>query len=259
MTFGSEPIHPTKPKPTLLIVEDNLDVRAYLRDHLNDRYLIREAGNGREALEEAREAPPDLVLSDVMMPEMDGAELCRVLKTDEMLRDIPVVLLTARAGEQERIEGLHTGADDYIEKPFNIDELHARVANLLESRRQLREQYRREIVMAPTNVIMTSEAEAFYEKARATVEEHMSDGNFYANRFADEMHMSASTLTRKLKEATGLAPAAFIRRMRLERAAQLFAQDGGLTIQEVAREVGYRDAGHFSRMYREHFGAAPGE
>ncbi len=241
----------------MLIVEDNAEVRAYLRRHLGGGYRLEEARDGVEALEKIRAERPDLVVSDVMMPRMDGAALCRILKADDELSDLPVILLTARAGETERVKGLRLGADDYVEKPFSMLELKARIRNLIASRCALRERYRREVVMQPTGVTVSSEDEAFYEQARAVVERHMQHSNFDVEFFASEMQMSRSHLTRRLKAVTGLTPARFVQEMRLQRAAQLLRQNAGRHVYEVAEAVGYGNAAHFSKLFCERFGTPP--
>lgn len=241
--------------PMVLVVEDNAEVCAFLRGHLAAEYRVEEARHGAEALDAIRNSRPDLVVSDVMMPEMSGTELCRRLKADEALADVPIILLTARAGEAERIGGLNTGADDYIEKPFSVEELKARMRNLIESRAGLRERYGRSVRMEPTGLDITPEDETYYERARAVAEEHLRDRAFTTERFAEAMGASKSTLNRKLKDATGLTPAAFIRRLRLERAAQLL--EAGRNVSETADAVGYDSAEHFSRLFREYHGTTP--
>ena len=248
--------------PTVLIVEDNADVRTYLWNQLSEDYDIQEAENGEEALDRARAESPDLILSDVMMPDVDGVELCRRLKDDDALRDVPVLLLTAKAGEEAEVEGLEAGADAYVEKPFSMETLRARIQSLLDNRAALRDQYRDEVTMAPSGVSVTPEEEKFYEEARAVVEAHIGDSAFDVGMFVSEMGRAVQTksqLRRKLKAATGFTPGKFIRYMRLERAAQLLEQDQGLYVYEVADAVGYRDADYFSRRFREQFGVSPSQ
>ena len=262
----SEKTAPTKPKrpedsgaPDILIVEDNADVRAYLQDRLASTYCVREAQDGLGALDHIYDHRPDLVVSDIMMPEMDGIQLCRTLKEDERFSDIPVILLTAKAGEADEVEGLGVGADAYIEKPFEIDVLEAQIRNLIAGRQELRQRFSREVTMQPTGITVTREEEAFCKKARGVVEKHLGEPDFTVERFAQDMYVSKSTLGRKLKAATSLTPSTFIRQLRLERAAQLLGQDPMRRVSEVATAVGYRDADHFSKVFREHFGAAPSE
>jgi len=248
--------------PTVLVVEDNADVRTYLRNQLSGPYRIEEARDGAEALDTARAEAPDLILSDVMMPDVDGVELCRRLKDDDALRDVPVLLLTAKAGEEAEVEGLDAGADAYVEKPFSMETLRARIQSLLDNRAALRDQYRDEVTMAPNGVSVTPEEEKFYEEARAVVEAHIGDRAFDVGMFVSEMGSAIQNrgqLRRKLKDATGFAPGKFIRHMRLERAAQLLEQDQDLYVYEVADAVGYRDADYFSRRFREQFGVSPSQ
>jgi signal transduction histidine kinase/DNA-binding response OmpR family regulator len=255
----SEGDAPRPNAPTLLIVEDDAEMRRYLRTHLAEDYRIEHAGNGAEALAAVRNERPGLVVSDVMMPEMSGDELCQRLKADDDLGDLPIILLTAKAGEDERIHGIECGADAYVEKPFSMSELKARIAHLIEGREDLRERFSREIVMQPEGVSVTPEEEAFYEQARGVVEAHIGESDFTVGQFANEMAVSRSTLRRKLKAATDRTPGRFVREMRLARAAQMLEQDEALTVAEVAHAVGYRSADHFARIFRERFGASPSE
>jgi signal transduction histidine kinase/DNA-binding response OmpR family regulator len=250
---------PADDRPTILVVEDNADVRAYLRNQLTEGYCIQEAEDGKTALYRAREEPPALILSDVMMPEMDGVGLCRRVKSDDTLRDVPVLLLTAKTGDGAEVEGLDAGADAYVEKPFSMETLRARIQNLIESRAALREKYRDEITIAPSGVSVTPEAEKFYEEARAVVEAHIDASGFTVEQFAGAMSVSRSTLRRRLKDATGQTPGEFVRHLRLERAAQLLREDADLRVYEVADAVGYESPDHFGRLFREHFGISPSE
>ena len=245
-------------RPTILIVEDHADVGAYLRAHFAASYQVGEARNGREALEQVRTHPPDLILCDVMLPEMDGLDLCRRLREDEALRSIPILLLTARADASDAVAGFAAGADDYVRKPFDMAELQARVSRLVASRRQLREQFSREIVMQPTGVVIKAEAEAFYESIRRIVERHLSHSHFSVEALAEEAGLTKSTLTRHLRAATGLTPGAFIRLLRLEHAARRLAQGAG-NVSTVAHAVGYADVDHFTRIFYAHFGVAPSQ
>jgi len=247
---------PTNGRPTILIVEDNADVRTYLRNQLADGYCIQEAQDGEEALDCAHTEPPDLILSDVMMPEIDGVELCRRVKSNEALRDVPVLLLTAKAGEEAEVEGLDAGADAYVEKPFSMETLRTRIQNLLESRTALREKYRDEVTMEPSGVSVTPEEEKFYDEARAVVEAHIDEPGFTVEQFAGEMSVSRSTLRRRLKNTTDHTPSEFVRHLRLERAAQLLRKDPDLRVYEVAYAVGYESPDHFSQLFREHFGVS---
>ena len=244
--------------PTVLLVEDNADVRAYLRAHLAPAYRLLESANGADALEQAQTHKPDLILSDVMMPEMDGTELCRRLKASAALRDVPVILLTARADEASQIDGLRLGADDYIEKPFSVEALKARIDNLLATRRALRVQYSREVVVQPRAVTAPSADEAFLDNVQDVVERHLGWSGFTADVFAREVGLSKSQLGRKLRALTGTSPAAFVREFRLQRAAQMLMRKTGI-VAEVAYAVGFNDVDHFGKLFKKKFGVPPSQ
>ena len=238
--------------PLVLLVEDNEDMRLYVGSILADDYRLVEAKDGREALARAREAWPDLVISDIMMPRMDGLELCRTLKTDENTSHIPIVLLTAKGSEEAQVIGLETGADDYITKPFSSAVLLARISNLLESRRLLRERFSRSTIPDPEEVTVTSTDERFLQKAMDVLEENMGDYNFDVDAFAGEMLMSRSSLYRKIKALTGHSPSVFIRSIRLKRAAFLL-ESGQLSVSEIAYRVGFLDMSYFSTCFKNQF------
>ena len=242
--------------PVILIVEDNADVRAFLREELEAHHQIVEAADGEAGLEAAQRHAPDLVLSDVMMPKLDGYTLCRKLKEDERLRHVPVVLLTAKAAEEDTLQGLACGADDYLAKPFSAEALKARVANLLASRRQLRAQFSREVVVQPSGVVVASDEEAFLERVLHVIEDQMQESEFGVEALAEAVGVSARQLRRRVKAVTGESPGALVRRMRLERAAQ-FLEAGAGTVAEVGYRVGFESASHFSKAFRAHFGHAP--
>ncbi len=242
--------------PKILIVEDNADVRGYLRSHLAAFYHIVEAADGEDGLAKARAVGPDLVISDVMMPKMDGVALCKALKTDEHLNHVPVILLTAKADEASKMEGLKTGADDYLTKPFNAKELITRVENLIEIRRLLRQRFSGEVVIGPSEIAVPSAEAEFVERVRAVVEQHMGNSNFGVEWLADEAGMSVRNLRRRLKAATGLSPGGYVRMMRLERAKQLLAQQAG-TVSEIAYQVGFQDPDYFSRLFKQTVGVPP--
>lgn len=243
-------------KATVLIVDDNADVRRYLRGHLINKYEIREAANGKIGLEKARQEVPDLIISDVMMPDMDGFELCAAVKSDAVLNHIPVILLTAKASDESKLEGLETGADDYIYKPFNAEELLLRVENLIAVRRLLQQRFTQYVVMQPEEVTVQSADAAFLEQVRATVEAEMGNSHFGVAMLADAMALSERQLYRKLESLLNVSPAGFIRTMRLQRAAQLLEQQAG-NISEVAYAIGFNNPKYFSRLFRQVFGVTP--
>jgi signal transduction histidine kinase/DNA-binding response OmpR family regulator len=242
----------------VLIVEDNADVRSYVRRLLTPRYRVVEAQDGNEGLEAVKLHHPDLVIADVMMPRRSGFDLCRDLKADEALSHLPVVLLTAKADRESRHEGLEVGADAYLAKPFDAEELLLRVENLIELRSQLRARYSDTVVVQPTEVEVSSRDAAFLEHIHEVVEEHLDDPSFGVERLAQEVNLSTRQLQRRLRTTTDLSAAAFIRKMRLERAAQLLEQDAGL-VSQIAYRVGYQNADAFSRVFRQVFGVPPSE
>ncbi len=243
---------------TVLVVEDHGETRAYLRERLQASCRVLEAEDGKTGLQIARNRLPDLVISDVVMPGVDGHELCRVLKTDKRTGHIPVILLTARASDESRIEGLATGADDYLVKPFRACELAARVENLIETRRKLRDRYSRKLTLQPSRVEATSCDQAFLKKAAALVDAHLGEKQFDVYAFASEMGLSRRQLHRKIKALTGQGPAQLIRDFRLKRAASLLEQRAG-TVAEIAYAVGFQKPRHFSDLFRARFGRNPSE
>jgi signal transduction histidine kinase/ligand-binding sensor domain-containing protein/DNA-binding NarL/FixJ family response regulator len=249
---------PAGGKPVVLIVEDNADLRAYIREYLEADYAVQEAGNGKEGYDQATEIVPDLVISDIMMPQMNGMELCRALKQDVRTSHVPVILLTARAGTDSKIEGLEIGADDYVTKPFEAKELGARVRNLIEQRRLLRKKFSAGVVLKPGEVAVTSLDDALLKRSMEIIEKNIGDENFGVDDLAREACLSRSHLNRKLHALTNLAPAEFIRYVRLQRAHELLEKNAG-TIAEVAYQVGFASPSYFSTCFRERFGFPPSE
>ena len=203
---GLEPSEGLKEKTVILVVEDNTDVRTYIRQHLEPLYKVVEASDGAEGVEVALETIPDLIISDVMMPNMDGYELCRILKNDIHTSHVPVILLTAKASQEHKIEGLETGADDYLIKPFDSKELLIRVKNLIELRRQLQERYRQEFLMQPKEATIVSMDDQFLKSACDVVEDRMSDPELDVEKLSREMAMSRRNLHRKLRALVGKTP-----------------------------------------------------
>lgn len=255
---GRRPTEDTRPahRATVLLVEDNADVRAYVRGHLEHDYEIYEAGDGLEGLAKAREIQPDLVIADVMMPRMDGFALTRAIRSDEDLNHIPIVLLTAKADLESRVEGLEEGADDYLPKPFDAEELLARVESLIEIRRLLRERFSGEVLLGPRDIAVPSEDALFLERIREVTEAQMTHPNFGVDQLADEVALSPRQLQRRLKKLTNLSAAGYIRMMRFARAAQLLEQEAG-SISEIAYRVGYKDVDHFSKVFKQIYKVVP--
>ena len=243
-------------KPVLLLVEDNADMRAYIRNHLSATHRVLEAEDGVDGFNTAADLIPDLIISDVMMPKMDGYQLCEKLKNDERTSHVPVILLTAKSSGESKVEGLELGADDYLIKPFDARELQARVKNLIEQRHRLRERFGKEIKLQPRDIAITSTDERFLERAIAVVEEHISEAEFDVETFSRKVGMSRKHLHRKLKALTDQAPSEFIRTLRLQRAAQLLEKHAG-NVTEVAYEMGFNSLSHFAKAFKEQFGALP--
>ncbi len=245
-------------KMQILIVEDNPDMRIYIRDCFDSRYDIIEAGDGKAGFDTATNTMPDLIISDLMMPEMDGIELCKQLKTDERTSHIPVILLTALASVEDRIRGLETGADDYIAKPFNRQELQTRTQNLIYQRIKLIERFSKSVRLEPKDIAITSIDEQFIKKLIERIEKNLSDPDFSIEALIDEANLSRSQLHRKLKALTGMSATEFIRSIRLKRAAQLLEQHYG-TIAETVYAVGFNNLSYFSKCFQKQFGSTPKE
>ncbi len=243
-------------KPVLLLVEDHADMRQFIRHDLESCYRVLEADNGLDALALAAEEPCDLIISDVMMPEMNGIDLCKRLKQDERTSHIPVILLTARSSYAHRIEGLEIGADDYITKPFHTRELEIRVHNLIQSRKLLRERFSRQIKVEPKEITITPTDERILQRALDCMEKHMDDPEYDVDSFSREMGMSRVGLYNKLKALTDQSVQEFMFSLRLKRAAQLL-KDSDLTITQVSFQVGFKDSSHFTKLFKKQFGVPP--
>ena len=252
-------------QPVLLIVEDNADMRTYIRSYLDKSYHVFEADNGKSGLELAVEQVPDLVISDVMMPGMDGFELCEKIKTDERTSHIPVILLTAKAGSESRIEGLETGADDFITKPFDADELLVRIRNLIEQRRKLQQRFLKNAeklglsgLMGLPDSGMNSMDQQFLKKAINTVNDHLADEGFSIEQLEQLMNVSKMQLYRKLKALVNLSPIEFIRSVRLSHAARMIREKSG-NIAQIAYAVGFNNPSYFAESFKKQFGVLPSE
>ncbi|MBI4429179.1 MAG: response regulator [Ignavibacteriales bacterium] len=243
--------------PLVLIIEDNADMRHYMRTYLDD-FRVIEAANGEEGVEKAVETIPDLIISDVMMPKMDGFALSEKLKTDERTSHIPVILLTAKAGKEHRIEGLETGADDYVTKPFEPKELQVRIKNLIEQRKKLREKFRKEGTFRLKEIAITTADERFLNRAMEVIEAHLADQTFTSESFAEEMYVSRMQLHRKIRALTDLSPWQFVRKVRLHRAADLLRKRVG-NVSDIAYQIGYDSPSRFAEAFREEFGKTPSE
>lgn len=258
-TARTEPTEATATdQPHVLIIEDNPEVNAYIRTLLAETYRVSTAFDGRQGLEMAHRLLPDLIVSDVMMPELDGISLCNQLKTQLETSHIPIILLTARTGLIFRIEGLETGADDYLTKPFHPDELKLKIRNTLEARRKLWENFARLRDFEPTELKLSSPDDRFLEKLMQTVEKHIENPDFSIEQFAEELAVSRPLLFTKIKALTNQTPNNFLKTIRLKRAAQLL-QLNQMNISEIAYQVGFRDARYFSKCFQKEYGQTPTE
>jgi signal transduction histidine kinase/ligand-binding sensor domain-containing protein/DNA-binding response OmpR family regulator len=248
-----------KSKPLILIVEDNYDLRTFLMQSMKNDFRLLGAENGKEGLEMAKKFTPDLIISDVMMPVMDGLELCSRLKKEIHTSHIPVILLTAKAMIDHWIEGLETGADDYIPKPFNLKILHLKIVNLIESRRKLRLLFGRNGNPSPEQSTTNPIDEQFLAKAYHIVENNIQAENFTVDLFAREMAVSKSLLFKKLKALTGHSITDFINLYKLGKAASMIVADPKVNISEIAFQTGFNDPKYFSRIFRKVFGVSPSD
>ena len=254
------PFDEEEEEPLAVVVEDNSDLRRYISGRLEGIFNVVEARNGKEALEIALEHVPDILVSDVMMPEMDGFALCEKLKADERTSHIPIILLTARADQASRIRGLETGADDFICKPFDAQELIVRMNNLVAQREKLKTFYKKEIELSKQGEVreILSMDQKFIRKAIAVVEENLSATDFNTKTFAKQMNLSRTQLHRKLKALVDKPATGFIRTIRLNKAAKLIAANSD-TVSQIAYEVGFNSLPYFTKCFREQFGVNPSE
>jgi signal transduction histidine kinase/AraC-like DNA-binding protein len=244
-------------RPLILVAEDHLDMRRYIVSLLKPHFEVEVAENGYQALVQARQSIPDLVISDWMMPEMDGMALLENLRLDRSTQHIPLIMLTAKAEVESKLEGIRTGAEAYLAKPFHPSELVAVVRNLLAMRERMRERFRLEI-LHPDKVKATSYEDQFAADLKKVMEKHLMDEQFGVESLADSMAMSRRTLVRKLTAMTGQAPVKFIRAYRLERGLQML-RDHGIPIWEVAVKTGFGSASYFTKCFKDHYGMSPRE
>jgi DNA-binding response OmpR family regulator len=241
--------------PTLLVVDDSADLRRYIRDHFAPRFRVFEAGDGAEGIALARRHLPDVVLSDVMMPGTDGYELVRVLREGVETDFLSIILLTARAGEDQRLQGLERGADDYLVKPFDMRELDARVRNLIAARRRLRDRFSRPSATARSAGPLTAD-QAYVARVREVIQRGLADPAFGVGELADAVSQDRSHLFRRVKALFGESPSDLIRRMRVEEGERLLA-DGSATVTDVAYAAGFNSLSYFCRCFQAVYGVTP--
>ena len=240
----------------VLIVEDNPDVRNYISELLKTEYKVIEASDGEEGILNARDEIPDLIITDVMMPGMDGFQFSTQIRSDMKTSHIPIIMLTAKAGLDDKIEGLETGIDAYITKPFSAKELRVRVRNLIYQREQLRKRFSKSTIIKPSEVTVVSMDQEFLEKTIKVIEQNFEDPKFSIEKLADEVNMSLSQLNRKLNALVAQPAGQLIRSLRLQRAADLLRQNAD-TVAGICYKVGFNDQGYFGRVFKRQFGISP--
>ncbi|MGB7394623.1 MAG: response regulator, partial [Pricia sp.] len=245
-------------KKRILIVEDNPEISGYLIEHFESSFNVLQASNGKKALKQAKKYIPDIIISDVMMPEMDGLEMLKNLKNDPDLSYIPVILLTARTANLYEFKGIDIGAQDYITKPFSIKILKGKVDNILCTREKYKQYYRNRMVNEPSTVSLPNSEQKFLDDITNIVLQNLMNEDFSVKRLVREMGMSQSSCYKRLKELTGRSAVQFIRDVRLKRAGELL-KDDRYNISEVAVMVGINDAQYFRKKFKEHFGCTPSE
>jgi DNA-binding response OmpR family regulator len=241
----------------ILVVEDQIEVRKYIQRVLKSTYTVVEAKDGKEGIEKAKEIIPDLIVSDIMMPQKDGYELCRELKKDIKTSHIPIILLTAKALEENVIQGLETGVDDYVTKPFNSKVLCARIKNLIDLRRQLQLKIQRQKMLLPSEIPVSSLDDQFLKKFQDIIEENLDDADFTIDILCVKLDMGRSTLFKKIGALTGQTPNQFILSYRLERAAQILRKDKSRNVTDVALDVGFESPAYFSKCFKDKFHQSP--
>jgi signal transduction histidine kinase/DNA-binding response OmpR family regulator/ligand-binding sensor domain-containing protein len=245
-------------KPRLLVIEDNQDLRNYVKENLSDIFSVVTADNGTTGLSMAFTIMPDLIITDIMMPGIDGMRLCKQLKNNEITSHVPVIMLTARAAEKDKLEGLMAGADDYIMKPFSIVELKTKVTNMLRMRERLRARYSGFRGIDDESAENLSVDDLFMNRLLTVINDNISDFRLDVAFLQERMGMSRVHLTRKLKLLTGISPGVLIRNIRMEKAADLISHHSG-NITEVANRIGMSNPSHFTRVFRKHYGISPKE
>ncbi len=244
---------------SVLIVEDNADMRGFIKSELKKEYYVIEAGDGLEGLKKAKEFMPDLIVCDVMMPNMDGIELCEQIKSNIETSHIPFILLTAKVDLETKYEGIETGADDYISKPFEMEYLQIRIKNLLESREKLRKLFQKSNILEPSAVTVTSVDEKFMKTLMEAINEGISDSGFSINTLESKLAMSHAKFYRKIKSLTGQSGQELLMNMRMKRAYQILSENKGLRIAEVAYTVGFTNPKYFSKCFKETYGYPPSD
>ena len=243
-------------KPTLLLVEDNDDFRFYIKDNLKSHFNVIEAEDGKKGWQKALSQHPNLIVSDISMPEMNGIDLCLKIKNDKRTSHIPVILLTALMGEEQQLKGLETGASDYMTKPFNFEILQSKIRNILSQQEYMRKTYQKQLEVKPTEMEVESPDEQFIKKVVLLIDNNIANPNFSIEELSSEMFMSRYTLYKKILAMTGKTPNELVRSMRLKRAAQLL-ETGHFTISQIAHKVGFKSQKYFVKSFKAEFDTIP--
>jgi len=254
----SETTKSQEDKSLILIVEDNFEVRNYIKENLEQNYRIDQAVNGEDGIKKAIEIIPDLIITDVMMPKIDGLELCTKLKNDQRTSHIPIIILTAKADEQNKLDGLQIGADEFLAKPFSPRELEIRVGNLIHIRQLLTEKYKEISVIKSEDVKANPIDKEFLDKVFELIKKHLEDNQFSVQKLADELAISVSQLNRKLNALINQSAGKLIRSTKLDYAAKLLEKNAG-NITEIAYRIGFSDISSFTNSFKEKFGYPPSE
>lgn len=253
--YSDPEVKPEKHIISLLVVDDNKEFRTFLQHELSEKYNILVAANGKEGLNTARKDLPDLVITDVMMPEMSGTELCRLLKNDIQISHIPVILLTAKASDNAQIEGFEAGADAYITKPFNMDILLLRIRHLIEQQEQRKSLFKNTVVINPEAITSTNVDEELIKKALGHIEKNIANTSYSVELLSKDMFMDRTGLYRKLVAIVGQTPTEFIRSVRLKKAAKML--ESGIQVSEVSERVGFTTTSYFAKCFQDEFGVKP--
>ena len=256
--IDDKPEDPEGNLPLLLFVDDNSDIRQFIREGFQNDFRIIEAADGQQGYDIAIASLPDMVVSDIIMPNLDGTSLCKALKDNPLTSHIPVVLLTAKSTSEDELAGFEKGADAYIAKPFKLEILRAKLKNIYLFREKLRQNFKKEMILQPKDITVTSADEDFLKKAVGCVELHLSEASFNVEELVREMHISRSKLYLKIKALTGLSTSEFIRNIRLKRAIQLL-EKSDYTIKEIMYMTGFNTASYFSKCFKKQYGVVPSE
>ena len=246
---------------TILVVEDNLELLMLMKQLLSRKYKVETARHGREAVELIEKTELDLIISDVMMPVMDGYELVKYVKNSVGYRHLPIIMLTAKTQETDKMDALTVGADEYMTKPFKMKELLLRIDNMIANRQRITREFKQQSIeeVKVKNVTMPSPDNEFLEKAMTCVHNHLDDSDYDRDSFASDMGMSASSLYNKLRAVTGMNATSFIRDIRMKEACRLAKSTPGIRVSDLAYSVGYKDPKYFSTIFKKEFGMQPSE